>query len=95
MNEGGVYSPVSTTIDDKPVWVYVYENRDKLATQASFYSKNFVHFSGKSNSSYLIRFVNHGKHKMVSMHISNLILQSHIGDKLTVEDVADHRRRIS
>lgn len=81
-------------IDEEPVWLYVYENSDRLVTQASFYSQNIIVFQGRANSSYLLRFVNHGTSRLVDMRMNRILLHAHIGGKLVAEDVADHGARV-
>jgi hypothetical protein len=51
VNNDGIYSPVKDT-EDEPVWIYIYENHDKLIAQDSFYSTKAMMFQGKANTTY-------------------------------------------
>jgi hypothetical protein len=93
-NTDGVFGSVKDIEGEEPLWVYVYEDRDRLIVQQSLYSVKVLNFTGRANSSYLVRYVTHGSSRMVSMHVSHLLTEAHIGSKLTVEDVADHQQRV-
>lgn len=73
-NKDGVYSVVKDIEEDAPLWIYVYEDREKIVAQKEFYMNAIVTFQGKANSSYQIRVVNHGKSKLVSLHATNVLL---------------------
>lgn len=90
----GVYGVVSNIEGEQPIYVYAYEDRDRLVAQASFYSINIFSFQGKANCSYLVRYVNHGSSRLARMSMAHIMLQAHIDTKLTVEDVADHATRV-
>ena len=72
-NDGG-YSVVRDVQEDSPLWMYVYEDREKIVAQKEFYVRKVIAFQGKANSSYQIRVVNHGKAKLVTMHVTNVLL---------------------
>lgn len=93
-NENGVFNRPTDVENEESLWVYVFENNTKIVFQNSYYFVTAGEFQGKANTTYLIRFVNHGSHRLVELNMIVLIEQSHVYDILTVEDVADHADRI-
>lgn len=93
-NTDGVYGSVSDVEGTEPVRIYVYEDRDRLVVQESFYSVKGLRFTGKANSSYLVRYVNHGGSRLCIINLVHIVTHAHVGGKLTVEDVADHGLRV-
>jgi hypothetical protein len=63
--------------------------------QANFYSLKSLDFKGRANSSYLIRFQTAGSHRLIFFHLTNLLLDSHVHQKLITEDVANHAVRVT
>ena len=52
-------------------------------------------FKGKAGSSYLIRFQTPASHRLIFFHLSNLLLDSHVSQKLIAEDIANHATRVT
>ncbi len=93
-NNEGVYSVPQSIDEQKPLWIYVYENNHRIVFQKDFHFKYFGGFQGNENSSYLIRFVNPASHKLIAFNLQVLFEIGHSADKLTAVDVADHSRRL-
>jgi hypothetical protein len=65
-----------------------------MVYQKQFYFKYFGAFMGNENSTYVLRFYNPSYHKLIALSVSAIFEKGHIADKVTVDDVADHSRRI-
>lgn len=83
-NENGVFNRPTDVENEESLWVYVFENNTKIVFQNSYYFVTAGEFQGKANTTYLIRFVNHGSNRLVELNMIVLIEQSHVYDILTV-----------
>lgn len=72
--------------EEEPVKIYIYENNQKIVYEGEFYYQSYIIFHGQANAMYLIRVVNNGRTKLISMNTKKLVEETHIAETLQKHD---------
>lgn len=62
--------------------IYIYENNQKIIYEGEFFYQSYIIFNGETNGMYLIKIVNNGRTKLISMNCKKLVEEAHLGDTL-------------
>jgi hypothetical protein len=76
--------------EDDPISVYIYENNNRITFQGDFFYQMYAVFEGKAEAVYMIRVVNKGKNKLVSMSTKKLLEKSHIDETISTSEGSGH-----
>lgn len=72
--------------EEQPVKIYIYQNNQRIVFDGEFYFQNYIVFQGEAGAMYLIRVVNNGKTKLISMNLKKLVEDTHLNEKLQTHD---------
>lgn len=78
MAQDNTYVRTKNIEEEEAVRVYIYENNQRVVYEGEFYYQNYIVFQGQADAMYLIRVVNNGKTKLISMNTKKLVEESHI-----------------
>lgn len=68
--------------EEQPVKIYIYQNNQKIVFEGEFYYQSYIVFQGEAGAMYLIRVVNNGRTKLISMNLKKLVEDTHLSEKL-------------
>ena len=72
--------------EEEPVKIYIYENNQNIVYQGEFYYQTYIIFEGQANAMYLIKVVNNGRTKLISMNCKKLLEEAHLQKTLQKND---------
>ena len=93
-NEDGAYQMIQKANESEKMWLYVYEDEQRMVNQGAFYSMEFLVVEAKAGKTYLLRYLNEADERLVTLMLPHMVESNHLKTAATVEDVADHSKRI-